>query len=423
MERTIGPRLLALLALIVLALFPPNAAARSRSAKPPHSTSKKTPPQPKPNDQEPAARSPTSEPVGADVTELQLAFDVPKAHPGARVVVTARLRDSAGRPRDAALRLETDVGVIDAPVRVSQGVYTARIALPTTLRGRRSLLVFGAAGQAASTVALPLASGPAAVLSVEAPGDLPADGANHPLWIGVTDAHGNPVDDLPRIVVTRGELGEPVAVGAGEWMVDYRPPRTSWGGEEVVRVKAGAAERSQTLALAPVPAVLTVAPKAGVVLGGGGAALAVAADVGGWLPEGPPALGVVLGVAWWSTSESNGAATPAGALDLRSQRAWLPVTLSIAARQALGNRGTVTLSLGGGGALVWSKATLAGQPELSESGWAPTAMAGVQVAFRTRFGAPFAEVRGGWIGAPHLDTLRGAAWPVMFLLGSRFDAY
>ncbi len=423
MKRTTGPRLLVLPALALLALFPPNAAARSRSAKPPHSRNT-TPAQPVPTGQDPAAASPpTSERAGADVTELQIAFDVPKAPAGARVAVTARLRDSAGRPRDAALRLEADAGVIDAPVRVSQGVYTAQITVPTALGNRRSLLVLGAAGQAASSVTLPLASGPAAVLSVEAPADLPADGATHPLWIGVADAHGNASDEPPRVLVTRGELGDPVPIALGEWMVDYRPPRTSWGGEDVVSVKAGTAERSQTLALAPVPAVFTLSPGAGLVIGTGGPALAFTADVAMWLPEGPPALGLVVGMAWWSTSESNGAATTAGALDLRNRRAWLPVTVSVAARQALGNRGIVTLSFGGGGALVWSKATLAGQPEISESGWAPIAMAGVQVAFRTRFGAPFAEVRGGWMGAPHLDTLRGAAWPVMFLLGSRFDAY
>ncbi len=357
------------------------------------------------------------------VTSLSLAFDVSEGHPGDRVVLTARLGDDAGHARDAELRVEPDGGAANAPVRVSAGVYTVRITLPTSLGQRRSLLVVASAGQAVASVALPLAAGPAAALSLEAPADLPADGENHPLWIGVTDEHGNPSDEPPRVTVARGELGEPVPIAVGQWMVDYRPPRTSRAGQEIVRAQAGAAVTSQAFALAPVPARLTLAPKAGVALGAGGPALAAGAEAGVWLADLPPSLGVVLGAMWWGASDSSSVVAPAGALDLRTRRSWLPVTLSAAARQPLGARATLTLTVGGGAALVSSRTSLTGQPAISESGWAPTAMVGLELAFRTRLGAPFVEARGGWIGDPRLDTVRGAAWPVMLLVGTRFDAY
>jgi hypothetical protein len=420
--RTLGPRLLLLVIMALLAI-PSEGAARSRSrkhAKPPASSAR---PADAPAAQSPPPEAQAAPSAPAEVSEIQLGFDVPKGHPGERVVVTARLRDAGGRARDAALRLDPDAGTAEPPARVSAGVYKVRLTLPTALANRRSLLVIASAGQAVASVALPLSPGPAATLTVEAPPDLHADGANHPLWVGVRDAHGNPAIEPPRVTVTRGALGQPEPLATGEWMVDYRPPRNSRGGEDVVSVTAGAAVRSQPIALAPVPALVTVSPRAGVVTGAGGTGLAVGADAAVWPLDLPPSLGVVLGVMWWGARDSGSVAGPAGALELRTSRSWLPITLSAAARQRLGARATLTLSAGGGVAHVASRTTLSGQPAIAESAWAPVALAGVELAYPTRLFVPFVELRGGWVGDPSLDTVRGAAWPVMLLLGSRFDAY
>lgn len=361
------------------------------------------------------------------VTELDLAFDAVEGRPGAQVELTIRPRDPAGRARDASLRVETDGGIVDAPVRVSAGVYVVRIVLPTALGRRQSLRASVTADEAAASVVLPLVSGPPAslelALRVAVQGDLPADGASHPLWIGVSDAYGNPAREAPRASAHRGTVGAPLAIGPGEWLVDYRPPRAPWKGEDVIRVDAGEATASETLRLAPVRASLTVAPKAGLVVGAGGPALAVGAEAATWRFVGPAELGLVAGVAWWSARDSTAVRMADRSLDVSSRRTWLPLTLSLASRRPLGARGTLTFSLGGGGALVTSRADLAGQPEISESGWAPAVVAGLEVAFRTRLGAPFAELRGAWLGDPHLDAVRGAAWPAMLFLGSRFDAF
>lgn len=432
MPRTTGLRSLLVTFLALLALAPEAAAPASpkpRSGR----AAKAQKARPAPERPTGAAASPTTESTARDeraasaaaseVTALKLAFDVTSGRPGARVQLTVRMTDPGGRAREAPLQVQADAGVVGAPARASAGTYTATITLPTSLGTRRSLIVIASAGQAVASISLPLAAGPAAALSVEAPPDLPADGANHPLWIGVTDAHGNPSDEPPRVTVTRGELGEPEPIAAGEWMIDYHPPRSSWVGGEAVSVSAGAASTTRPLALTPVPALLTVAPRTGVVLGAGGPAFALGAEAGIWVMNLPPSLGLVLDVLWWGADDTRGVAGPAGALDLRTRRSWLPLTLSAAARQPLGRRATLTVTAGGGTALVTSKASLPGQPSITESGWAPAAMAGVDLAFRTRLGAPFAGVRGAWIGDPKLDTVRGSAWPVMLLVGARFDAY
>lgn len=362
--------------------------------------------------------------AGAALLELELSLDAAEAHPGDAVLLTARLRGPDGRARDAAaVEVEVDAGTAAAPVRVSQGTYTCRLTAPTALGGRSSLMVVVSAEGAAASAALPLRPGPARALEVEAPEALAADGQRHPLWIGVTDAHGNPAADPPRITADRGEVAEPVRLGAGRWLVEYRAPRSAWAGEDVVRASAGAAQATRALPLEAVPAALTVSPRAGVVLGGGGPALALGADAAAWVASGPLPIGAVAGLAWWGVREDAVAWAPRAGLDLRAERSTLPVTLSLAARTALGARGTLTLSLGGGAARVSSRARLAGQPELAGSGWAPAATAGLELAFRARLAAPFAEVRGYWIGDPRLDTVRGAAWPVLLAVGARFDAY
>lgn len=397
MERISAFKLLILPPLLALAAWPVASRAQSSGADP----------------------SPA-----AEVTELELGFDAQQARAGGQVELTIRLRDPAGRARDGTLRVDVDAGTIDRPVRVSLGVYTARITVPRVLGGRRSLLVVAGAGRAAASTTLPLVSGPAASLRVEPPDDLAADGANHPIWIGVSDMHGNPSAEVPRVTVARGSLGEPVPIGLGEWMVDYHPPRRSASSEVLVRVQAGTAVASHPVRLAPVPATLTVSPRAGVVLGtAGGPTLAVGAEAGGWATLGSANLGLLLAVDWWGAKDTSDIRAPSGTIDLRSSHMWLPVTLSLASRHPLGARGTLTFSLGGGAALVMSRAELSGQPRISETAWTPTALAGAAVSMQTGFGAPFAELRGGWLGDPGLDTFRDSAWPVMFLLGSRFDAY
>ncbi len=369
------------------------------------------------------SRSVTSPGIDRDVTEIEVAFDVERGRPGETAVLRARLRDAAGHPADAPLRVEVDGGTVEAPLRVGPGLYTARVAMPTVLGTRRALFVYAAAGQSAASASLPLGPGPAASLRVEAMGDLAADGADHSLWIGVSDAHGNPSTEAPRVLARRGSVGVPVALASGGWMIPYRPPRDTRAGEDVVRIVAGRASASKTLRLVGMAPVLSVGARAGVVLGTGEPAPALGGEVATWLELGGLDLGLALAATAWVAESERTVPGPGGALVLDSRRTWLPVTLSVASRLGLGRRAVATFSLGGGGALVTSRTILAGAAAVTETGWAPVATAGLELALRVRSGEPFLGVQGLWLGDPHLDTLGGAAWPVSVFLGYRFHAY
>lgn len=360
--------------------------------------------------------------VESEVSDIEVAFDVARGRPGETAVLRARLRDAAGRPADAPLRVEADGGTVDAPLRVGPGLYTARVALPTVLGSRRALLVYAAAGRSAASASLPLGPGPAASLRVEAMGEVPADGAEHALWIGVSDAHGNPSAEAPSARALRGSVGDAVPVASGGWMIPYRPPRDARAGEDVVRIVAGKASVSKTLRLAAMAPVLSLGARAGVVVGTGGAAPAIGCEAATWLELGGLDVGLELAATAWTESERT-ALGPGGDLALAARRAWLPVTLSVASRLELGRRAVATLSLGGGGALVTSRTTLAGEAAVSEMGWAPAVSAGLELALRVRAGEPLVGVQALWLGDPHLDTLRGTAWPISIFLGYRFHAY
>jgi hypothetical protein len=367
-------------------------------------------------------QAPPREALPAAVFQVEISFDVETGQAGETAGLRARLRDAAGRAVDAPLRIESDGGTVGEPVRIGKGSYTARVDLPAVLGGRQSLLVTASAGQGWASATLPLAPGPVASLRVQPPTALAADGGDYPLWIGVFDAHGNPSAEAPRAEVRRGSVGEPAGLAPGWWMIRYRPPRDARRGEDVLQVAAGPATASTTLQLAPMVPVIWIGARGGVVLGTDGPAPAVGGEASSWLELGPLDMGLVLGATWWSAESHRLVRASGRDLDLRSRRAWLPVTLSAASRHALGARVVATLSAGGGGALVTSRTTLADQPAVSEAGWAPIASAGVELALPMRTGEPFAAVQGAWIGDPHLDTLRGATRSISLFAGYRFHA-
>lgn len=359
-----------------------------------------------------------------DVASIDLKFvDVQRGRPGETAVLRARLRDAAGLPTDAPLRLEADGGTAGPPVRLAAGLYSARVALPTQLGTRRALLVVAAAGRATASVLLPLVAGPATAVVMKTPADLPADGTDHPIWIGVSDSHGNPSPEPPRVVARRGSVGEAVPIATGGWIVHYRPPRDTRLGEDDVRIAAGAATTSAVIRLVPMRPVLSLDARGGVVFGTGAPAPALGVEVAAWHRLAGVDLGLLLAGSWWTTDRSEGLSGPGGPLEVGARRAWFPLTLSVASRLALGSRVIATVSAGGGGAMISTRTRLPGQPDVAEAGWAPVATAGLELALRVSSGEPLVAVQGAWIGDPGLDTLRGAARPVSVFLGYRFHAY
>lgn len=360
--------------------------------------------------------------VPRQVSEIQLAFDVERGVAGGGAILRVLLRDAAG-PVDAPVRVLADGGEIDEPVRAGPGAFTVRVAVAPVLGAKRALLVIAAAGNLTASATLPLAPGPPALLRVEPPADLAADGAAHPLWVTVVDAHGNLSPEVPRAEALRGSVSDPVSLASGGWMLRYRPPRDTRRSEDVLRLSAGPATSSATLALRPMVPTLSIGARGGAVVGTSRAAPAFGAEATTWLEAWSLELGVSLGAAWW-TRESRGSVRVAGGdLELRSRRAWVPLTATAALRHSLGGRVAATFSAGGGAALVTSRTTLADQPTVAEAGWAPAAAAGLEIALRQRVGEVFVGAHGWWIGDAALETVRGAAWPIFLHLGYRFHAY
>jgi hypothetical protein len=361
-------------------------------------------------------------PPVSEVTQVDLAFDVDTGQAGGSTVVRIVLRDAAGREADAPLQLLADGGVVEQPARARPGVYSARVALSPVLGAKRALMVTASAGSGTASATLPLVPGPPALLRVDPPGDLAADGTAHLLWFTVSDAYGNPSPEVPHVEALRGSVSDQVSIQSGSWMVTYRPPRDTRRSEDVLRLVAGPAASTTTLPLDPMVPTLSVGARAGAVLGTDKPAIAFGAEVVTSFKAGPLDLGLAVAATWWSVESRGEVRSSGGVLDLRARHAWLPLTLSAALRHTLGARVVGTLSVGGGAALVTSRTTLTGQPAVSEAGWAPVASAGLELALRQRLGEVVAGAQGAWIGDARLDTVTGTARAVFLHLGYRFHA-
>jgi hypothetical protein len=381
----------------------PPAAADSRLAA--HAATRRAPPEP---------RTPA---------DLLIDFGTTIAHPGEVVTVSVHVRDAAGKPTDATVAMDSDSGEVGAVERAQEGLYRARLTVPTALPGTRSLFVIAHTGGVSADAILPLSPGPAATLRLAGPATLAA-GRLAPLQIDVAvlDAFGNPAEVTPAAHALHGVVGKPARVGPGRWVVDYQPRRVSDDVDDEVSVEAGATRGTHLVRLLAAADWASFAPRLGAAFDAGGAGLAVSGEASMWHRLDDVRVGFALDVAWWSLGRAGTARGPGGPLSLSGDRSYLPLTASAAAGRALGSRLSAWGSLGGGAALVMTTARLSGQPSASEAGWAPAATAALGLDLRAGMGAPFVEVRGSWIGDPRLKTLSGSVWPILVQLGYRFDA-
>jgi hypothetical protein len=115
-------------------------------------------------------------------------------------------------------------------------------------------------------------------------------------------------------------------------------------------------------------------------------------------------------------------ATVGGAVSTyESTQTFLPVLLSLGWRTPFAGGWMLWATVGGGGAMVSNRARLGGQPEVSESAFAPAASGSLAAGPRLGPGALFFEARATWIGDAKLSTLSGSSITFLGLLGYRFD--
>ncbi len=364
--------------------------------------------------------------VGGPVTELQVEFDRQRAVAGdpKPVSITVRARDAEGNATDADVSIDADFGEMGETSRQALGLYRTQLTVPAVLVGDRRIFVLARAGSVSTNATLNLAPGPPASVSLDAPDSIPADGSTvcH-MSITVADAFGNPADEQPTGDADYGELGRAARVGPGRWVLDYRPRRLSRDMEDVVRIRAGTSTRMRALRLVAPLAALSLAPKAGVVLGSGGTRAAFGAEISAWAHLGGAQMGLVLEGSYWSLGKSGPVQGLVG-VDFSGDQTYLPLTLSVAWRQPIGSRVLMWLSLGGGAARVSSTVKMIQLSQtVDEARWAPVASGALSFGLRAWRGSPFVELRAMSIGDPNLKTLSGSLTPIFFLQGGyRFDA-
>jgi hypothetical protein len=356
---------------------------------------------------------------------LEVKFDRRRVVPGDTepVGVTVTAWDAARKPTDADLLVSSEAGDLSEPRRLAQGVYGLRLSMPAGLRGSGAINVQARAGEVLGEARLAFAPGEPASLVIGGPEVVPGDGSSTRLLsIDVSDAHGNPVDDVEPAVEAGGAIvGTPSRVGPGNWMVAYRPRRVGSETEDVVVARAGSASSQRAVHLVVPSNRFSAGPKVGVGLQAGGASIAGGAEAAAWTVLARQQVGLVLEATYWSLS-SSGTLEGLGGASYRNQRGYFPLTLSAAWRRPLRDRLMLWGTLGGGVARVTSTNQVSVQQDVSDAAWAPVASAAVSVGLWAWNGFPFVELRGTWVGDPKLPTLSGPARALLLQVGYRFHA-
>ncbi len=365
-------------------------------------------------------------PVASPAATLQIELDRPRVLAGETEAlrITVVVQDAAGNPADAEVAVEAVPGTVGPVTRLEKGRYRAELAPPTLLGRDRTIYVQARAGRlfAASTVRV--APGPPATIALELPERLVADGATRSQGYALlVDAFGNAAEEgEPDLTSDLAELGQPVRIGAGRWMFSYRPRLLEREADDVVRARAEDARAERTVHLTAPVLTFDVAPMAGVALQGSAAGPAATAEATVWTRLAGQELGLAVQAGWWLLGTSGRAPSPAGDVDFRGHRNYVPVGVALAARWSAGPAVVLGLSLGAGVSFVAHASALAGQPTVTETGWAPMASAALRCGVRAWGGLPFLEARASWLGDPGLSTLHGTSVPFFLLLGYRFHA-
>jgi hypothetical protein len=359
--------------------------------------------------------------AGAEPERPKMRFHLgvePPVQPGQLVPVEIRLLDDNGAPIDGSVSLDLDVGKATPPTRSELGVYRSTISVPRRLPSRRSMDILARSGMSSVETSLDLVPGPAATLHVDGPATCPEDSEACAIDVSAEDADGNPAAEIPSGKASVGRVLPAGWAEAGRWVIVYQPPHVEREVTDRVTIELGKQLATHELRISPSRAHLAFAPAVGYVRQGGRSGFAAAAQAmgtrrvgGGW------SIGAGLELQWWSVSHGARASGRKVSVD----RSQLGAGLLFVAERPLVGALTASVLLGGGAVRATSTNHVQGQPGITDSGWAPTASAGVALGYRLRFFLPFVEVRQAWVGDAHLLTDPGARWPLFLQAGFRLD--
>jgi hypothetical protein len=142
---------------------------------------------------------------------------------------------------------------------------------------------------------------------------------------------------------------------------------------------------------------------------------------GVWTVFGRTQVGLVLGVDWWMLTSKDSTTVGGAAASYKATQNFVPLVLSVAWRTAIAERWMLWATVGGGGGWIANSVQVAGQPTVSETGFAPAVSGSLSAGPRLGPGFLFLEARVTWMGDPKLSTLSGSSTTFLGLLGYRLD--
>jgi hypothetical protein len=358
--------------------------------------------------------------------ELRVGSDELVASEEARVSVDVSVRDAAGNPAHAELRLESGLGGGVVLTERQAGEYVGALDIPPQFAGREQVelrLFAEGVSEPVATRALGLrAASPARVQVEPLQPVLVADGRSEAAWrISVADRFGNPVrEPWPEASLAKGTASTLLSKEPGRYELRYVPPEARVDHVSELEVRVGQVRGKGTLPLLRRRPVLLVSPRVGLTTN---FADVTAPSAGGRLELWPvrswPALGLLIDTGYLRFSRAGGAAVP-GFTGLDE---WFDTTVAVGLRtlKEQGLQGWV--AAGPSVARVRGRVSLGGGPVVDESAWVAGAQAMVGAGVRLGPGQPFVEARLCWFDDPSLRVLRGALRGGGLHLGYRLELF
>ncbi len=342
---------------------------------------------------------------------------------GQELEIRVEVLDGAGNPSGEPVELVASAGELVDVQAESRGRMQARLRHAPTFFGRREIEVTASYGhKVLARIPVPLAAAAPEEIALQPERQkLLADGQGRASFRAtVTDRFGNPVAE-PRLAAS-ADAGtvQLEATGEGEYRLEYRADRLRGTGVATLRADAGDASATAQIELVPTVSRLSLAAKAGGLLGGGTASFHGAGEASLGFLLGGETLAAGLEAAWFQLHRAE--STSSGAVDGRHDF----LTLSAGLRWLRDLSPTLTVWTGADavGALVNSHLQLGDQPPQVERSltWGAELRAGISA--RMALGGPLLEVRLLRLWAPRMSgSLQGRLTAVALDVGYRFEAF
>ncbi|QRK07058.1 hypothetical protein JQX13_44575 [Archangium violaceum] len=327
-----------------------------------------------------------------------------------RMAVEVSVRDAAGNPTRAWLRLESDPEGEGVLTERQPGEYSGVFGIRPRFGGRERLelrlLVEGLSEPVGTKTLVLRAAAPSRVEVVPRHSMRVADGRSEAAWrISVEDRFGNPVrEPQPEVTRVEGSASTLLPKEPGRYELRYVPHEAQEDHVSSLEVRVGQVRGRGVLPLLRRRPLLLVSPRAGLVTN---FAEVVAPSVGLRLEAWPviqwPSVGLLLDAGHLRFSFAGGANVPG--FTGHNSLSELTAAVGLRSLRERGLQGWV--AAGPSVAWVHGRVSLGGGPVLEEGTWVLGAQAMVGVGLQLGPGQPFLEARFNWFDDPSLHVLRG----------------